>query len=50
MKGIPIIRHIAPLGWEHIILTGDYIWSFEPPETPDGYRQLRDPDVNLLAA
>ncbi len=45
-----LIRHIAPLGWEHIILTGDYIWSFEPPETPDGYRQLRDPDVNLLAA
>ena len=20
-------RHVAPLGWEHIALTGDYVWS-----------------------
>ena len=45
-----LIRHIAPLGWEHIILTGDYIWTFEPPKTHDGYRLLRDPNQSLLAA
>jgi hypothetical protein len=25
-----LVRHIAPLGWEHISLTGDYIWSATP--------------------
>lgn len=45
-----LIRHIAPLGWEHINLSGDYIWSYDPPETPDGYRPLRNPDTDLLAA
>ncbi len=22
-----LIKHLSPLGWEHINLTGDYIWS-----------------------
>src|SRR5580700_2769877 len=22
-----LLRHVAPLGWEHIGLTGDYVWS-----------------------
>jgi Tn3 transposase DDE domain len=22
-----IVTHLAPLGWEHIGLTGDYVWS-----------------------
>ena len=22
-----LMRHVAPLGWEHIGLTGDYVWS-----------------------
>jgi hypothetical protein len=22
-----LVRHLSPLGWEHINLTGDYIWS-----------------------
>ena len=22
-----LIKHLLPLGWEHINLTGDYIWS-----------------------
>lgn len=27
-----LIKHLSPLGWEHINLTGDYIWSskFKP--------------------
>ena len=22
-----LLRHISPLGWEHIVLTGDYDWN-----------------------
>lgn len=33
-----LVRHIAPLGWEHISLTGDYIWSATPVT---GLRPLR---------
>ena len=22
-----LLAHVAPLGWEHIALTGDYVWS-----------------------
>jgi TnpA family transposase len=35
-----LLAHVAPLGWEHIALTGDYVWS---PVTPEpGFRPLRD--------
>lgn len=23
------VQHISPLGWEHIALTGDYIWNVQ---------------------
>lgn len=36
-----LLPHIAPLGWQHINLTGDYLWSDAPPLGEDGYRQLR---------
>jgi TnpA family transposase len=32
--------HVAPLGWEHIALTGDYVWSGVRPDT--GFLPLRD--------
>ena len=35
-----LLAHVAPLGWEHIALTGDYVWSGVRPET--GFRPLRD--------
>jgi TnpA family transposase len=43
-----LLAHIAPLGWEHIIFNGNYIW----PETPlkGGFRPLRNPKANLLEA
>jgi hypothetical protein len=22
-----LLAHVAPLGWEHIALTGDYVWA-----------------------
>jgi len=35
-----LLEHVAPLGWEHIALTGDYVWSGVRPET--AFRPLRD--------
>ena len=28
-----LLAHLSPLGWEHVNLTGDYIWSTERPVT-----------------
>jgi hypothetical protein len=32
--------HVAPLGWEHIGLTGDYVWTEANPGAP--FRPLRE--------
>jgi hypothetical protein len=44
-----IARHIAPLGWEHISLTGDYSWNLDDRPDPDALRPLRSVS-SLLAA
>src|SRR3546814_267844 len=44
-----IARHITPLGWEHISLTGDYSWNFESRPDQGQLRPLRLPS-SLLAA
>src|SRR3546814_16533992 len=44
-----IARHVAPLGWEHISLTGDYSWNVEDRPDPDALRTLRAAST-LLAA
>ena len=38
-----LISHLSPLGWEHVNLTGDYVWSHadEAMENHDGFRPLR---------
>ncbi len=36
-------RHISPLGWEHIGLTGDYLWNLEPATDLENLRPLRRP-------
>jgi hypothetical protein len=38
-----LLPHLSPLGWEHINLTGDYVWSAagEMTENGDGFRPLR---------
>lgn len=38
---VALLPHIAPPGWQHINLTGDYLWSDARPLDKDGYRQLR---------
>ena len=35
-----LLQHLSPLGWQHINLTGDYLWN-EPPAAPSGRRPLK---------
>ncbi|KAA0675758.1 Tn3 family transposase [Roseomonas genomospecies 6] len=44
-----LLSHLAPLGWQHINLTGDYLWSANRVPSTVGYRPLRAP-TELLAA
>ena len=35
-----LLAHVAPLGWEHIALTGDYVWTSANPAV--SFCPLRD--------
>ena len=35
------VRHISPVAWEHISLTGDYIWDFDHTTNLETLRALR---------
>ncbi len=39
----PLLAHLSPLGWEHINLTGDYVWGapHNVSENPARLRPLR---------
>ena len=43
-----LVARVAPLGWEHIALNGDYIWPTEPLQ--NGFRPLRNPGSMFLDA
>lgn len=48
-----LLAHLSPLGWEHVNLTGDYIWVTENhmSENINGLKPLRAaPDTYLRAA
>jgi hypothetical protein len=48
-----VLAHLSPLGWEHVNLTGNYVWSpaDEATENNPGFRALRPaPELMLLAA
>ena len=48
-----LLTHLSPLGWEHVNLTGDYVWAAEQSlsETIDGLKPLRAfADPSLQAA
>jgi Tn3 transposase DDE domain-containing protein len=53
-KDVPdhLLAHLSPLGWEHINLTGDYVWSSagEATENRDGFRPLRPASDSALRA
>jgi hypothetical protein len=36
-----LIPHIAPLGWNHINLTGDYVWHANKRVAKGRFRPLR---------
>ena len=36
-----LLAHLAPLGWQHINLTGDFLWGADTVVEPDGFRPLR---------
>jgi hypothetical protein len=44
-----IVTHVAPLGWEHISLTGDYVWSDEEQPSDRALRPLRRRESMLAA-
>ncbi len=35
------LRHLTPLGWEHITLTGDYVWDTQLTTSLNNLRDLR---------
>jgi hypothetical protein len=37
----PLLRHLSPLGWEHINLTGDYVWRQNKRAQTGAFRPLR---------
>jgi Tn3 transposase DDE domain len=43
----PLLSHLAPVGWQHINLTGDYLWDADSSLGPDGFRSLRTTATNL---
>jgi TnpA family transposase len=53
-EGVPdhLLVHLSPLGWEHINLTGDYVWAGTErvTENPDGFRPLRPPSEPVRLA
>jgi TnpA family transposase len=46
---IEVLKHVSPLSWEHINLTGTYPWG-EKPSLVDGFRPLRLPQPLAQAA
>ena len=42
------LAHVAPLGWEHIALNGDYVWPDQ--SLANGFRPLRNPHREFLDA
>jgi hypothetical protein len=47
-----LLAHLSRLGWEHVNLTGDYVWSRTDQKTvnADGYRPLRTTSEAALPA
>jgi hypothetical protein len=41
-----LLAHLSPLGWEHINLTGDYVWK---PDRGAKKRPLRQPRLPIEA-
>jgi hypothetical protein len=44
------LQHLAPLGWEHVNLTGDYVWRLDAGMKKGTLRPLRMPGSDKTAA
>jgi len=44
-----LLQHVTPLGWEHVSLTGDYVWADDSAPAAGVLRPLRE-KPSLLAA
>ncbi|EHK5492065.1 TPA: hypothetical protein NO241_005049 [Escherichia coli] len=42
------LSHLSPLGWEHINLTGDYIWKNNRIPTSGKFRRLRPVKIDKV--
>ena len=45
-----LLAHLAPLGWQHLNLTGDYLWGADTGLGLDGFRPLRSTVSSSLSA
>lgn len=41
------LKHLSPLGWQHISLTGDYVWNLKQRITLDNLRPLREKNIQI---
>ncbi|MBW4511487.1 MAG: Tn3 family transposase [Scytonematopsis contorta HA4267-MV1] len=41
------LQHLSPMGWEHINLTGDYVWNLKSESSLDNLRPLRTKKYNF---
>jgi len=39
---VSLLPYLSPLGWEHINLTGDYVWRQNKKVEEGQFRPLRD--------
>jgi TnpA family transposase len=44
-----LLNHLAPLGWQHVNLTGDYLWGVTASPGPAEFRALRTVIESLAA-
>ncbi|MGF6766205.1 hypothetical protein P3T24_006551 [Paraburkholderia sp. GAS33] len=44
-----LIPHVAPLGWNHINMTGDYVWHASKRVTKGRFRRLRAVKIDQSA-
>jgi TnpA family transposase len=45
-----LLAHLAPIGWQHVNLTGDYLWDADISLAPNGFRPLRTTATSRRAA
>ena len=45
-----LLARFAPLGWQHLNLTGNYLWGADASLGPDGFRPLRGAAASLPMA